>query len=663
MSTKNKFSKLAVLSLLGVMGLTACNNSTEEIYAKPSNYNDEIVTIVDEEGNEQDIHNNILKIIYDAIHEGSLAQEVLDNALYRYAQSIFGVYNNVVSKDSTVITLKDAWYSYTHENGAEKTTKIDQFIRAHKAYWLTDENGKHIDEEGKEVTDPNFTPCATEREKVVSKWEAIENRIAETMYTRALSGSYTVKSLFREEKFIRSLYEDGEKVAYAQAKAGGLMVPVIVPYTVEKQDIFNPYIEDPEQPTKVKYYIHREYYQDSINKTDYKECKATYVEDEIIPTVYSDLLIEQYLLDEDIAAIRNSKARKINVLKIEKYSSFTNNADMLVKELVSEIYSNKPDAAKQYVETDVDTIETWGKDLFEKYGTIAKGLYDEIANNSEALAIVTKLNGNASDVYEKVDGTLPYYKNTTYGDLVKEYNELKEDIDNNKWDDLDEDLFATYTSSGTTTIKEGFEQKKIAIQQSQNITKGWFINNNQPSLDSAGEINKNLFKLSIANAKIEIGEEGKCDPELRAENLEKLADADRWYKDGTEWKLRTAASEDENKFLCSINGAYFLKFEGQYSGDDWKNDIVYDDGSAYYIVQVLEAAKDSKLKTTIDGSYLDSRGAAFLNEVIDEAAKVLGETGNYASVSKEYWLKKMDIKYHDQVVYEYLKENYPDLFD
>ena len=119
----------------------------------------------------------------------------------------------------------------------------------------------------------------------------------------------------------------------------------------------------------------------------------------------------------------------------------------------------------------------------------------------------------------------------------------------------------------------------------------------------------------------------------------------------------------ENKFLCSINGAFFLKFEGAYSGESYQNDIVYDDGSAYYIVQVVEAAKDVKLRNSQSkSSYANTRGESFLNEVIAQITRKVAETGNYASLAKEHWLKEMSIKYHDQNVYDYFKENYPDLF-
>ena len=130
------------------------------------------------------------------------------------------------------------------------------------------------------------------------------------------------------------------------------------------------------------------------------------------------------------------------------------------------------------------------------------------------------------------------------------------------------------------------------------------------------------------------------------------------------WEVREEKAKAENKYICSINGSYFLKFEGSYAGSEYTSDIVYDDGSAYYICQVIEAAKDVKLRNSeSEGSYANTRGQKFLNEVISEVTTKVAETGSYSSLSKEYWLKKMDIVYHDQSVYDYFKSNYPDLFE
>ena len=663
----NKITKLAVLSLLGILGITACGEtaSSDPIYAKPGNYDDPVITI-DEDG---DIHNNILSVIYDSIHDGSLPSDVLEKAMYKFAESVFGVYNEVTANGADVITLKAA-YNDAKSNGDNFIVK--EFIRKHKAYWNYNDKGVHVDSDNEDTPyedDENFEPCSAEIANVIGKWDAIENRIAEAMYTKALGGSYTEKNLFDESKFIKSLVEAGEKVDGDTKPTD--MKPVFVPYTVEKEDIFKPFtVKDPDGEYSM-HILHRELYQTSIDST--KEIiVAEYIEDEVIPTIYSDLLIEQYLLEEDVQAIRNSKARKINVIKIEKYANFTNNAQKLVNHLIDEIYTTNVPTTK--IETNQQTIEDRYTDMFKKYAAISKGLYDEIAATEGAMDIITALQATSSDTYEanadyEYDGyTYKSFKNTTYGDLVDEFKKLTTAIKDKNYDDFDKSMYDSYTSNGSTTVTEGMIQKTLAITQTESITKGWFTSSKTPSLDSNGTINKNLFTLSVADKKIEV----KADATEGDEQYDKLAATDRFVKKDGVFALRKDEngnykwSEDEHKYLCSINGAYFLKFRDQYAGDDPRKDIVYDDGNAYYIVQVLEAVKDSKLRNATDSpksSYAVTRGADVLHDAIDNISKILGETGNYATVSKNHWLKKMNITYHDQVVYDYFKANYPDLFD
>ena len=652
--SRNNGLKLAVLSLIGMFALAGCNEESSEIYSKPSNYDDAIISV---EGNSDTIHNNLLSLIYDAMHDGSVSSKVLDEALYRYASSVFGTYDEVTRvAGSQETTLKDAVADITFDaeynvTGGGDTVKA--FIKAHKAYWYYNEEGAHVQEDGTTVIKDgeDWTPGNTEISHVAAKWNSIETRISEAMFAKASSSSYVEKNFYSEVKFLKSLHEDGKKVRNYKAEPAVVEDLFIIPYTVEESEAFETFVGYDAANHVV---LHREYYQSNVS-ADPNAPKATYIEDEIVPNVYNDLLIEQYLLDEDVAAVRNSRARKINVLKIEKYSSFPNNADMLVKKLLEEIYADLP-ADTDPLRTDAEEIEEHYADLFEKYELVAKGLYDQVVADADAAALVTSLNGIASDIYE-VAGVAPnqYYKHTKYGDLVEDYNKIN---GVNDWVALDESKYSTFTSNGTRTIEEGFEQQKIDLMQAENITKGWYIQSKTPSLDSNGEINNRLFKLSIANAKVELENE-------QSDAYGDLLRADRVYKaDGAaSWSVRPVASADENRFLCSINGAYFLKFDGQSVDADWKNDIVYDDGSAYYVVQVLEAAKDSKLRNVSPVNYAHTRSQTFMDTVIDEVAKIVGETGSYASLSKNHWLEKMDLSYFDQKVYDYFKSNYPDLFE
>ena len=671
MSNKKNFSKLAVLSLLGILSLTACDSSDSEIVAKPSNYNDPIVDIQMEDFDSKKIQNDIMSIIDDQIHDNGIGSQTLDKVLYRYAQSVFGVYNKEARADNdTSITLKAAVAS-AKLVGTQSKDDAKAFIRAHKAYWTYDDNGKHINDDVKDnpvvvTDDKNFEPAESEYARLTSRYDEIEDRVAESMFNKSTAGSYTDNHFFKEIKYLKSLYEDKQDVANYRVNGELRDIPgIIVDYTVEGKDVFNEGI------------LTREFYQTNyaLNEDESADPASGeqhhYIEKVIIPEVYGDLLVEQYLLDEDISAIRNSRARQINVIKIEEYSGFRFNANLLAKKLVEEIYSTIPAATDDHLAI-VDEDHNPYEEIFERYATISKGLYDELYDENgdpldpKADEIIKSINASRSDAFEVKEGAISgkkYFANTTYGDLVEEYEDL---LKAESFDEIDKDLYDKYTNSGKRSFEEGFDQEVISIDQTKSITKGWYIQKSAPSLDTNGKIVNNLFQLSVANNKIEISQDP--DNEQRAENLEKLAEVDRVKYDDVadEWVVRDEPAPTENKYICSINGAYFLKFDGQAAGSGYKytDDILYYDGSAYYVVQVLEAVKDVKLrnKTSVN-SYARSRSAEFLNDVLAQITKKVAETGNYSSLSKEHWLEKMNIKYHDQSVYDYFKDNYPSLFE
>lgn len=661
-----KFPKLAVLSLLGVLGLTACGSSTDEVKSLPSNYNDPIITIDDET---EEIHNNIIKIIADQLHDGDLPSKTLDKVLYRYAQSVYGAYNKVALADGdTSVTLKEATKIARSNNAStEDLEKLYNFIRKHKVYWTFNDKGEHINDDdadpskwSKVENDETFIPCSSEIIRVTSRFDDIENRIAKNMFSKVSGSSYTTKHFFKEADYLKSLYEAGQSVKkYTDAEVKAVK-PLIIDYTVEEDEVFTAGI------------LHREFYQSNFGLEQDETAgteKYQYIEKEIVPQIYSDLLVEQYLLDEESNAVKQSRARLINVIKIEKYSSFHINADLLVKQLVREIYSKAPTG--DYLAY-VDEVNNPFRDVFEKYEEISKGLkvYDPATVTPvtseadehywDADQIIYRIHESRSDAFKyAVKQGKAYYENTTYGDLVEDYDEF---LSAESFEEIDTSLRNKFTSSGTVSPEEGFDQERISLSQVEAITKGWYVQKSGPSLDSNGTIKSNLFQLSVANNKLEAKD--ATDEILKFDNVTGLAATDRYVKKEGVWEVREEKAKAENKYICSINGSYFLKFEGSYAGSEYTSDIVYDDGSAYYICQVIEAAKDVKLRNSeSEGSYANTRGQKFLNEVISEVTTKVAETGSYSSLSKEYWLKKMDIVYHDQSVYDYFKSNYPDLFE
>lgn len=67
---KNKSIKLLILSAVGLLGLTACN---ETVVAKPTNYNDPLVEVNDYT---TEIYHNLQSVVEDSVHEDGIGSEV-----------------------------------------------------------------------------------------------------------------------------------------------------------------------------------------------------------------------------------------------------------------------------------------------------------------------------------------------------------------------------------------------------------------------------------------------------------------------------------------------------------------------------------------------------------------------------------------------------------
>ena len=98
--------------------------------------------------------------------------------------------------------------------------------------------------------------------------------------------------------------------------------------------------------------------------------------------------------------------------------------------------------------------------------------------------------------------------------------------------------------------------------------------------------------------------------------------------------------------------------------DGWKDILFYDSGSStYYIVQIVEAVTTSKLSKNSTKNYSKVRRADKMEEVVNNVLKVVGSGESYNTTATKYWLEQAGVTYHDQTVYDYFKDTYPDLFD
>ena len=596
---KNKKLVVLALSAIGILGLTAC----DEIIAKPNDYDSNLVTV---EGYVGEIYNNEISVVYDKIRSGNIGSDVLNELLYSYAITTFGYYNRAVSPAPAedVVTLEEA-VANINDNGTDKST-AKKFVDAHKAYWTLDEDGNRVEDQDGEFV------------RVNAKWDTIEERIAESLYDAIKGSSYIDRNIFSELKYLRALHAalesvpDPDAIGFDKSKLyEGILDPEI-----EAQDVFIKTVGDKEEG-----FLHREYYQSA----DFH-----YVEKKTIPTIYRQLLNEQYLLDETYNTLGRSYAREVNIIKIADNKNTPKASDYLMKHLVKEINA-KPTGTE--IE-DVDILE-----LFKQYASVYVGSdYDEAA----ALIKGTEL----EDVF-KDQGT--YFSATEYGDLMEQYNKIYvAPLVPGSEATFDTSAEDTFTDTNKYTKETGLELKKRELDLKDYTTTGWYIKNGGLT-DLPDAVRSRLFNIGVAN-----GVKETADEQAKAERLQ--------YVNGA-WEY--VIPENESPYVARINGHNYLKTASSIDGSDRENDILHYDSSSstYYIVEIVEASSSSKLSKKSANSYESLRGDAAMERIVSEVTKVVSTGESYSTLATKYFLEKMSIEYHDDVVYKYFEDNYPELFE
>ena len=597
-----KTKKLLAVALLSLLGLSACSS---EVQAKPTGYDKDLLTFSD---NNDEVYHNLVSIVQDAYRDGSLASDVLDQVLYQYAVSVFGRYNKVAKPYNLgegEITLKDAAKDIKkHEGDLANATVAKEFINKFKAY-------QSLDADGNRLTDD--ASVQSEFDRVTAKWQTIEDRIAIAMYDSIKGGSYSERGVFYEKKLLVSLRAGLSKVAFYQELDESKMHEVVISPEVEDKDVFD----------VTKGYLTRENYQEKAcydlegDDEVLDNVKIRYVEDELIPTIYRTLLVEQYLLDESYNTLGRSYARQVNVLAIPKNDFNT----YLVQDFVREQISVKGTDSNEITLEDFNNVSALNVGLIDKVNAIL---------GTDAQAKMTQFG------YQYVDKNGGYYLGTDYGDAMQEYGKITDDILT-----TDTSAESTYTGSYTYPKEVGLEIKKNELQNKDYTQNGWYIKNGGLS-DLPEEIRNRLFNIGVANA------------------LDDEDYPDRNYQndDSASWDANYTVPADEKNYVARINGKYYLKVGSKETGADVRDDILFNVNGTYYVVQIEQAISASKLAKA--STAYDS---AVKEEIINEVAKVIASDDSYKTLSTKHWLEKCALKYHDTVVYDYFKTNYPELFE
>ena len=625
--------KFTAIALLSAFALTACD---DDIVAKPTGYDDNSPIVT----NVGDIYNNDFKDIYDSIRDGNLASDVLDELLYQYSVGVFGNYNKVTAakisakKDSKVsegITLKEAVASAKSADH----TKANEFIKAHEAFWTKNNDGKRIDDNDVEVGD-DANPSIQEYDRLIAKWDTIEKRIAKQLYSNISGGSYSERGIFEEKKFLSSLATSIENKVADPRVTTDLFKGVLSP-SVEDYQVFDVQTLDIDGTPDV--ILHRQNYQENykLEQVESKDQEVTYIEDNLIPNIYRQLLVEQYILDETFNTLGRTSARHISVLAIKKNENYAKGAvDLMNKFLEAKVF-NATRTAPINLDTFKMVSSAW-------VGTFMDDV--DYASTEEYELMNAAIPEYLQDSTNSVSGK--YFQGTAFGDVMEEMAK----IDDNPALSENESV---YTGGNAYTTEVGKQIKKRELETNDYTFTGWYVKSVGVS-NLPDSIKNQLFDINVANALSGKDTEACVEYYVDGGNFKCNLDDDK-YKDNPGALINVVGKIK----LDGVEDQYFLRNTNRVKGDPFQNDLLFESDGTYYMVLVEDAIRSTNLNKENYGTGKESY--AVLENYVIEIVQIVADNDTYKTLSKKIWIEKMELKYHDQVVYDYFKANFPELFD
>lgn len=599
-NTTKKMLFTGVLALSSAFVLASCDN----ISAVPANYETPIV-VKGDQAYEDDT--NKLGEIYDALASNK-SEKVVSTLLEKLAEKEFGTFEEIeecftVSGDAETIDetkAKAHIAKYAHEFVKEDDASIKEGVSA------------------EEIQLARFKDF----------YKDLNERINKLVFDEISSDSYrdTInKTEFLEEKYARAKREDSYDIVGFE-EDGSTTVNWM------KRFIDNSFKEE-----NVREYL-----------TDFAVTYKDYVSKKLVPQIYKDKLVEEYIIENNYSALGRAYGRQINYVKISYSDDDPNTAYRLVENFT-----------KNYLDDDARTSDAQ-VDYSELVSQVKgfEGIEENVVGDVTYPAIkplavsadLTTIYGEPKTLEakcEKTGETFPidlsnygfgssfqYYEKTKLGEILKNYEKAVVGEKTRFASSDDVSQFNSFTNNGKQSKEQGLMEKITNLALEDYANDGWFVKNDKDgSLSSLPDSIKNrIFNIKVSN------------------DFDKADD---------EWTY----VKGESYFNKLKGHAYLTPAE---NSDAEYNFILRDtSGKALYIVEILEAPSTSKLNKSSEKSYSKQEGeTAYKTEAVArQIAKILGTKDTYTTNAYTSYLKLYTFVYHDTSVYEYLKSTYPDLFE
>ena len=422
--------------------LASCDKIEADL---PSNIGDQEILDINDK-----VDANTLKDIYDALitSGNSNSEKILNNILYLYSKSLFGDFIGEGEEKG----MKDVVSAYLADNS--KTADLDNFIAAHSALQVKDENGT--------------LNQAASRVRTVNLYKDILFRVYNTFLGYITNTANQERNLFNEEKF----YDTQLKAYYTLgAEYNDEFIQVEGDMYINEE---NPGDKDGLGNTFIDKY--------------FKNIWGTYsdyIELAILPDIYRNELTTEYMYTQNDAQINLTAAREVEYITLSSNSQYTDAVLNLMRQYSSNVLEK-------------GLMDTYG---FDFLSSLYKGTNAEF----NATTPTTDAGRMAKSIYDAANWThaeitvsgqtVNYYKESSFGTICEKYATLLgvTSRDDANW----QSVYTDFTNSGAYSKETGFNIKKQSLASEGHTTRGWYTSGGLGSLPSS--LSTRVFKAAVAN--------------------------------------------------------------------------------------------------------------------------------------------------------------------
>ena len=592
-----------------------------------------------------ELDHNTLKVIYDSIKNSDNYESDVSSILTAaIAKEVIGDFS-LVTDETKGYRIVLIGYDVKEDGSATTEAEKTAFIESHPAYNNWEVSGYRLTLSEEAPTPEQFDARLTSIRNI------IESQVITSLWNEANATDYKRNNRFYEVLFARHVYEQLYTVNIPASELTGTTLEEVLytnpTYTNHYNEGengefygFNDTVEDFHGLTngvlidgtydtttedgreKIKEVLHINYYLDYINNT-------------ILPGIIENLLVEQYIFEQQYTAIGNTQSRKVN------YISITDNSEKDAKAFLTSFIKDYITFSTNETNKDLSTDEK-----FDIASTAWKGIDFEIAQNASAKAMAdgrfgpsttenpsNGLDGhNGANSYESYYATydspeankkyFKYYENTEFADLVEQYSTLTNDPDTNNATNYE--TFTTIDSHNYDPVV-GFTIKTDELIVKDFTTSGWQTRD-ASSLPDA--IKNKLYSFSFVN----------------------------------EWNSTLKTDK-------SFVGTYIYedpvkqrKYLRKDSFSSTPDSLLWNDGDNYYIVEIEDIVTPSLVSFANNDEELSATDKAKRENKARTIGYSLASSDTYTTNAITYYLEQCNINYHDQDVYDYFNTTYPDLF-